>query len=56
MFEILEVKESDLSKMSLEELKEFRRQLEEKLAEVKQHIVVASYARRLAPEKTNSSK
>ena len=56
MFKILEVKEYDLSKMSLEELEDLRDEEVRKLSRIKHQIATILQSRRRAPEKNDSSK
>ncbi len=56
MFKILEVKEYDLSKMSLEELEDLRDEKVRELSRIKHQIATILQSRRLAPEKVDSSK
>ena len=56
MFKILEVKEYDLSKMSLEELEDLRDEKVRELSRIKHQIATILQSRRRAPEKNDSSK
>lgn len=56
MFKILEVKEYDLSKMSLEELEDLRDEKVRELAKIKHQIATVMQSCRRAPEKNDSSK